>query len=69
DQAVTSEGVFVQLKIYDILGNEVNTLVNEKQEAGFYTINFDGNSLAAGAYIYRLTAGDFQKTMKMVLMK
>ncbi len=60
---------FVTLKIYDILGREVGTLVNERLEAGIYRQQFIGNNLASGLYIYRLTAGTFVETKKMVLIK
>ena len=59
----------VVLKIYDILGNEVRTLVNEEKEQGVYTINFDANNLASGLYLYRIQAGSFIETIKMILMK
>ena len=60
---------FVQLKIYDILGNEVATLVNETKPAGEYEVEFDGNKLPSGIYYYRLHAGNFSETKKLVLMK
>ena len=59
----------VQLKVYDILGNEVSTLVNEEKEQGVYTINFDANNLASGMYLYRIQAGSFIDTKKMILLK
>jgi hypothetical protein len=59
----------VVLKIYDILGNEVSTLVNEEKEAGAYAINFDANNLASGLYLYRIQAGSFIDTKKMILLK
>ena len=60
---------FVQIKVYDILGNEVTTLVNEEQTAGIYRVNFSGNNLASGFYIARLKAGNYIKTIKMTLLK
>ena len=60
---------FVTLKIYDVLGNEIKTVVNENQEAGTYKINFDGSSLTSGMYIYKLTANGFTSTKKMMLLK
>lgn len=60
---------FVQLKVYDILGNEVATLVNEEQTAGTYRADFTANNLASGFYVAQLKAGDFFKTIKMSLMK
>ncbi|GMU95274.1 T9SS type A sorting domain-containing protein [Ignavibacterium album] len=57
------------LKIYDILGNEIATLVDEYREAGRYKIEFDASSLASGVYIYKLTAGSFISSKKMILIK
>jgi N-acetylneuraminic acid mutarotase len=59
----------VTLKVYDILSSEIATLVNEEKDQGVYTINFDANNLASGMYIYRLQAGSFVETKKMVLMR
>lgn len=59
----------VVLKVFDILGNEVATLVNEEKERGVYTVNFNGSGLASGMYLYRLQAGSFVETKKMILMK
>ncbi len=63
------ENSFITLKVYDILGKEVATLVNEEKIAGNYQVNFDGSQLASGAYLCRLTANNFIQTKKMVLMK
>ena len=60
---------FVKLKVYDILGNEVATLVNKKQPAGSYEVIFDGTNLPSGIYFYQLKSGDFVETNKMILMK
>jgi hypothetical protein len=59
----------VRIKVYDNLGNEVTTLVNKDQNAGIYNIEFDGKGLASGIYFYRLQAGDFIETKKMILLK
>jgi hypothetical protein len=59
----------VLLKIYDILGNEVAILVNENKETGYYETRFDGSALASGMYIYRLTAGNYISTKKMLMIK
>ena len=59
----------VSLKIYDILGNEVATLVNEEKDRGVYTVNFDASHLASGIYFYKLQAGSFTATKKMILLK
>ncbi len=60
---------FVTIKLYDILGREVKTLVNEYQTAGSYDINFNAEDLASGVYIYQMRAGDFLSSKKLVLMK
>jgi len=63
----------VSMKIYDLLGREVITLVNETREAGYYTTEFDGSNLASGVYFYRIivegNAQNFNKTLKMILVK
>jgi CubicO group peptidase (beta-lactamase class C family) len=60
---------FVTLKVYDVLGNEVGTLVNEEKPIGNYEVEFDGVDLPSGVYFYRLQAGDFVETKKMILLK
>ena len=62
-------GSFVTLKIYDVLGNEVATLVNEEQPAGTYQVSFNQQQLASGIYFYQLHAGDFVQTKKMILLR
>ena len=59
----------VTLRLYDILGREVATLVNEELKAGNYERIFNSNGLASGVYLYRLTAGSFAETKKFVLLK
>jgi len=59
----------VKIKVYDILGRELNNLVNEEQNAGVYDIEFDGSELMSGIYIYQLRAGNYIQTKKMVLIK
>ena len=59
----------VTLKVYDILGNEVATLVNEEQSAGIYKFKFDAKSFASGIYFYTLKTGEFVSTKKMILLK
>jgi len=59
----------VSLKIYDVLGNEVASLVNTTQEAGKYDIKFDASGLSSGLYIYKLNAGNFTSSRKMMLLK
>jgi hypothetical protein len=62
-----SQNVF--LKIFDILGKEVATLVNESLQPGTYEVSFDGSKLNSGTYFYRLQAGDYIETRKMTLVK
>lgn len=59
----------VSLKVYDMLGREVVTLVDEVKEAGQHTVNFNASNLASGIYVYKLVAGNFTASKKMVLMK
>jgi hypothetical protein len=63
------EASFVQLRVYDILGNEVTVLINEEQSAGTYRADFSGGGLASGLYIAQLTTGNFVQTIKMSLLK
>jgi len=60
---------FVTLKIYDLVGKEVATLMNEKLDAGRYTATFNGSNLASGMYFYKISAGNFTFVKKMVLIK
>jgi len=65
---------FVTLKVYDVLGNEIKTLVDEEKPAGTYEVEFNSHSgnvrnLTSGVYFYQIKAGDFVETKKMVLMK
>lgn len=59
----------VSLKIYDILGKEVATLVEDNQEMGKYSVQFNAKNLASGMYIYQIKAGDFISSKKLMLMK
>lgn len=59
----------VLLRVFDVLGREAEVLVSGEQEAGRHTVTFDGSSLSSGIYFYRLDAGDFTDTKKMILMK
>ncbi|MEO8398365.1 MAG: T9SS type A sorting domain-containing protein, partial [Ignavibacteriaceae bacterium] len=65
----THSNASVQLKVYDILGNEIATLVNKQQQQGNYEVNFDASKLASGVYIYKLNAGSFISSKKMTLLK
>ncbi len=59
----------VTLKIFNILGKEIATLVNEEKPAGSYTVNFDGSNLPTGVYIYRITTGNYSAAKKLILLK
>ncbi|MCH7974192.1 MAG: T9SS type A sorting domain-containing protein [Bacteroidetes bacterium] len=60
---------FVIVKVYDVLGKEVASLVNEELKAGSYKFNFNAKGLTSGVYFYRLTAGNFTQTKKMILLR
>jgi len=55
--------------VFDITGREVKTLVNQFSKAGYYQTSFDGSNLASGIYFYKIEAGTFNDTKKMVLIK
>jgi hypothetical protein len=59
----------VKLVIYDILGREIYSLVNKELQPGTYAVDFDGSELPSGVYFYRLLAGDFSDTKKMMIVK
>ncbi len=59
----------VTIKVYDFLGREVKTLVNEEKPAGSYTIDFNADNFASGVYFYKITAGSFSRSKKMILLK
>jgi len=60
---------FVQILIFDVLGREVSTLLNEEKSAGNYKVNFNASELTSGVYFYRIQTGDFIQTRKMILLK
>jgi hypothetical protein len=60
---------YVSLKVFDIIGKEITTLVNEKQSPGSYEVSFDGSNLPSGVYFYKLITGNYSETRKMVLIK
>lgn len=60
---------FVTLNIYDVLGREVRTLVNQREHAGNYSVTFDAHHLPSGVYFYRLQAGTYTQTKKLLLLK
>lgn len=64
-----AEGAKVTLKVYDILGNELTTLVNEQKPAGTYEVEFKADNLASGVYVYRLNIVGFTETKKMILLR
>jgi len=64
-----SKESYVNLVIFDILGREVKTLVDAKQESGRKTVSFDASKLPGGVYFYRLIAGKFKSVKKMVLIR
>jgi hypothetical protein len=59
----------VSVKVYDMGGREAATLVNENKQPGTYNVSFDASGLSSGVYFYKITAGDYTKTMKMILVK
>ncbi len=63
------ERTIAKLVVYDIIGREVSTLVNQELEAGYHEINFDGSKLSSGAYFYRISIPKFNSVKKMMLMK
>jgi len=60
---------FVTLKVFDILGREIATLVNKEKPAGSYEVEFDATNLPSGVYFYQLKTSNFIETKKMILMK
>ena len=65
----TRDRVSVQLLVYDVLGNEIATLVNEEKPTGTFKVEFNGTGLPSGIYLYQLKAGSFVQTRKMVYLK
>jgi hypothetical protein len=63
------EGSRVQLKIYDVLGNEIAILADEYKPAGTYEVDFDASKLSSGIYFYKLQTGSFVETKKMILLR
>ena len=68
-QYAISSTQFVSIKVYDILGNDITTLVNDYRDAGIYDLQFTMHNLVSGVYFYQLKAGDFISTKKMILLK
>jgi len=63
------KATFITIKIYDVLGKEVITLVNEEMPVGIHEVNFESNDLTSGLYLYKISAGGFEQTRKMLLLK
>jgi hypothetical protein len=59
----------VSVKVFDLLGREVATLVDEVQGVGFKTVEFDGNGFASGVYLYRLRVGNFTETKRLTMIR
>ena len=59
----------VKIVVYDVMGREVQTLVNESLKPGTYEASFDGSQLTSGVYFYKISAGDFSETKKMLIVK
>ncbi|MBK9098388.1 MAG: T9SS type A sorting domain-containing protein [bacterium] len=68
-QLPEKQSQFVVLSVYDILGNEVTTLVNEEKSAGTYEVEFNAGNFPSGVYYYQLKTGEFISTKKMILVK
>jgi hypothetical protein len=60
---------WVSLKVYDVLGKEVATLIDERKPAGFYRVEFEARDLPSGVYFYKMTAGEFAAVRKLVLLR
>jgi len=59
----------VKLEVYNILGSKVATLVNGEEVAGYKSVTWDASEVSSGIYFYKLSAGDFTETMRMILVK
>ncbi|MEI7485613.1 MAG: T9SS type A sorting domain-containing protein, partial [Ignavibacteriota bacterium] len=60
---------FTNLKVYDVTGRLIKTLINENRQAGYYKVSFDASTLASGVYFYKLTSGSYSATKKMIVLK
>jgi hypothetical protein len=67
--SATKQSQMVTLKVYDVIGNEVSTLVNEEKSAGSYEVKFNASELSSGIYFYKLQAGSLIETKKMILLR
>jgi hypothetical protein len=61
--------IYVSLKVYDITGRDIKTIISENQKAGYYTIDFNASNFSSGIYFYHLQAGEYLETKKMLLIK
>ena len=68
-QGEGNRGRLITLKVYDVLGNEIATLVNEVKPAGIYEVDWDASRFSSGVYFYQLNAGSFVETKKMILLR
>jgi hypothetical protein len=66
--SIAKEGL-VKITIFDLLGREVKTLINEYKSPGYYAVDFDGTSLSSGMYFYRMESGNFNDVKNMILIK
>jgi hypothetical protein len=66
---IRESSTFIVLKIYDVTGREIETLVNEQLQPGTYEVSFDGSSQTSGVYFYQFISGDYRETKKMLLIK
>lgn len=66
--SIPNSGI-VQLKVYDIIGNEISTIINEYKDTGKYEVEFDASNLSSGVYFYRMISGSYVETKKMVLLR
>ena len=69
DRTDLVHGHATSLRVYDLLGREVATLVNEMKQPGTYTVQFDASGLTSGVYFYKLSTGNFLQTRKLVLLR
>ncbi|PIP77600.1 MAG: hypothetical protein COW85_08045 [Ignavibacteria bacterium CG22_combo_CG10-13_8_21_14_all_37_15] len=66
---INNQSLIINLKVYDALGREVATLVNEQKEPGFYKVEWNATNVASGIYFYRIQAGDYSQLRKMMVLK
>ena len=66
---IKDNNTFVELKVFNILGKEVKTLVNEIQDSGIHEVEFNASNLSSGVYFYTIKAGSYSATKKMILIK